>query len=85
MNIRKDYYPDEIAAALCKLAVGDDEADKEKIPDCTNALYDLMAICENEYNSDYYRTFWDVLQDVAAVQERIDRHDKIKNKKEDKH
>lgn len=80
MNIRKNYYPDELAVALCKLAAGDDEVDREKIPDCAEALYDLMAVCENKYNNDYYRTLWDVLQDVAAVQERIDMAGKIKNR-----
>ena len=80
MNIRKDYYPDELAAVICKLAAGENEVEKAIVPDCVDALYDLMAICGNEYNSDYYRTFWNVLQDVADVQEGVDRRGRIENK-----
>lgn len=71
MEIRKDYYPDEIAGALCRLADKDfeeyDEYGQENsiMKSVGEALYQLMAVCENEYNSDYYRDLWDVLQNLT--------------------
>lgn len=63
-----EYYPGEIAEALCdlckimELGYKPDEQDYE---DCKEALYQLMAICENDYNSEYYRTFYKVLAKAA--------------------
>jgi len=71
MEIRKDYCPWEIAAVLCRLAdenFKDCDACGQENPLLTNvtdALYQLMAVCENKYNSDYYRDFWMVLQDIS--------------------
>ena len=33
--------------------------------DQEEAIYQLKAIASNEYNSDYYRTFWNVLQKIT--------------------
>lgn len=57
------YYPDEIAAALAKAAK---EVYPENIESAVKALYDLKAICENELNSDYYRTFYKLLEAFTA-------------------
>lgn len=71
MEIRKDYYPEDIALALCKMAdknFKDYDEYGESNPlaiDVQDALYQLMAICENEHNFDYYRTLWDVLQNIS--------------------
>lgn len=72
MDIRKDYYPEDIALALMAVAEGDnlqnfDEHGElnQKIDDCKDALYHLMTICENPYNQDHFRTLWEVLQVVA--------------------
>ena len=35
---------------------------EEVIADIENALYYLKAIAQNEYNADYFRTFWNLLQ-----------------------
>lgn len=61
-----EFYPDEIAAALAKLA---GETDPEIIGNTTGALYDLKAICENRYNSDYFRDCYRLLERVAAAVE----------------
>ena len=66
----KNYYYDskEVATVLCELASKKDtEKDTETIKDVEEALYQLKAISENEYNADYYRTFWDVLQKITEI------------------
>ncbi len=65
-------YPEEIAAVLCRLA-GEDfpENDEQRDEnDYTEALYTLMAICENHYNKEYYRSFYRLLERVTAEHER---------------
>jgi len=64
----KDYYPDEIAETLCKLAFeypGDDT-----IHEVEEALYQLKATAENPYNRDYYRILYRVLEKIAERDER---------------
>ena len=62
----KNYYYDskEVATVLCELA---SKKDTETIKDVEEALYQLKAISENEYNADYYRTFWNVLQKITEI------------------
>ncbi|MEG1620627.1 MAG: hypothetical protein RR322_01825 [Oscillospiraceae bacterium] len=57
----KNISVEEINATLCKLAK-DDSFSKM---DIENALYDLKAVAENEYNFDYWRTFYDILQKIT--------------------
>ena len=64
-----EYLPMEIAEALAKLA---NVTDKETIEDATGALYDIKAICENRYNSEYWRTFWKVLEALTSCTESED-------------
>lgn len=67
---RAKYYPDEIAGALCVLADESFPDDEEREnSEYTHCLYTLMAICENKYNHEYYRSFYRLLERVAeAVQ-----------------
>lgn len=69
MEIRKDYYPNDIAFALVGLSgaeIYDENGEQNPdVQDCENALYQLMAIAENKYNSDYYRKIWDVLENLT--------------------
>ncbi len=58
------YYPDDIAQALCKIV---DVTSEAEINDCTEALYQLKAIAQNKYNSDYYRTLYAVLSKLMEV------------------
>ena len=60
MNFK--YYPDEIAAALAKAA---GETSQEIINQATEELYNLKAICENELNSEYRRTFYKLLEEFT--------------------
>ena len=78
MEIRKDYDPREIANAL--VSIGTDLTGQERsdtVDDCENALYQLMAIAENEYNFDYYRKIWEVLECLTEKFENGDILDRV--------
>ena len=62
------YYPGEIAEAIFKAASDDDpEEHTKEIEEMTDALYQLKAIAENKYNSEYYRTLYKYLYKLASV------------------
>ena len=64
------YYPGEIAEAIFKAASDDDpEEHTKEIEEMTDALYQLKAISENKYNSEYYRTLYKYLYKLASVTE----------------
>ncbi len=65
MSIPEFYYPAEIAETICNLAY--DTPSQEKIDACTEAIYDLMAIAQNEYNKDYFRTMYEVLEALTSA------------------
>ena len=67
MKMMNDYYPDDIARALCYMV--SDNPDKETIDDCENALYNIKCIAGNEFNDEFYRTFWNVLQKITEKYE----------------
>ncbi len=58
-----DPWPDDIAKTLAMFAGEDGNA--EVVDDLTNAIYHLKADAENEYNSDEWRTLYDVLLVIA--------------------
>lgn len=62
-----EITPDEIAKTLVKLAdFGNDiESENQAATDLENALYYLDAIAQNEYNNDYFRTFYNVLAKIT--------------------
>lgn len=60
---------EEITERLFELVADMDahdyEDEQEKIKsDLENALYQLKALAQNEYNFEYWRTFWNVLQRI---------------------
>lgn len=62
-----EVYPQEIAKKLYELTKDMDymdyEEEKEQImADLESALYDLMAIAQNEKNFDYFRTMYRTLE-----------------------
>ncbi len=64
-----EKYPDEIAKILYNLSedmdAQDYEEEKEKeIAELEEALYQLRAMAQNEYNKDYWRTLWNALQNL---------------------
>ena len=62
----ENYYEcEEIASVLCRLASENVTVDTETKKDIEEAIYHLKAIASNNYNSDYYRTFWNVLQKIT--------------------
>lgn len=68
-NFKVEKHPQEIAEALYEQAKDMDymdyEDEKEQVlADLEKALYDLMAICQNEYNHKYYSTLYRVLERI---------------------
>ena len=60
------FYPEEITDKFCNylkqndiVVYNDDELQ--------TALYHLKAVCENPYNSEYFRVFYDVLSSIAET------------------
>lgn len=69
MELLEEKSPQEVAERLYELAQDMDymdyEDEEEQIKaDIENAIYNLKAIAQNEYNFDYYRTFWNILQRI---------------------
>lgn len=67
----KPYFeasPDEIARKLyelCGYYTPDKQEQVQDIKDLEEAIYNIKAIAQNKYNSDYYRTFWNALQMIV--------------------
>lgn len=73
-TFENNYYPDDIASVLYKLASEADHADysenkEHEINDLKECLYQLLAIAQNKYNSEFYRTFWNCLERIASIYE----------------
>ena len=64
-NMEKRYDCEDIATVLCELSSGDGTVNMETMKEVEEALYQLQAVAENEYNADYYRTFWNILQKIT--------------------
>ena len=69
MELLEEKDPQEIANRLCELAKDMDFSDYEEEEEeikagLINCIYDLKAISQNEYNSDYYRIFYNILQRI---------------------
>lgn len=69
MKILNEKSIEEIAENLYESAKDMDYMDYEEekeqiISDLENALYYLKAICENEYNKEYFRTFYKILENI---------------------
>ena len=64
-----NYTTDEIAEKLCRLAEGyNRKPDEQTINETEYALFQIKAMAENPYNSDYYRTLYRVLEEIAKKQ-----------------
>ena len=60
-NFTPNAYPEEISERLQKLTHQPEET-REQMKE---ALYDLLAICENPYNREEYRTLYKALATLA--------------------
>lgn len=59
------WYPVEIAEALLHSSMDlNDKEFKALRSALENALYQLMAMAQNEYNQDCWRVLWNVLQNL---------------------
>lgn len=62
------YYDcNDIAEKLLELA-GLDDSNGELGEELLDALYQIKAIAENPYNSDYYRVLYNVLLKIAGME-----------------
>ena len=69
MQVLNEKSIEEITDRLYELSIDMDymdyEDEKEQITaDIENTLYYLKAIAQNEYNADYFRTFYNILQRI---------------------
>lgn len=62
MGYKVDYHPTDIVDALCEILHIENEAIKK---DLEEAMYQLMAIVENPYNHDFYKTMYMVLESLT--------------------
>lgn len=68
-NYRIEKYPDEIATRIYELSNDIDfqdyeEQKEEELKELEQAIYYLKAICENDLNNDYFRTFYKALERI---------------------
>ena len=69
MELLEEKTTQEIAEKLYELSKDMDYMDYEEekenvINDLENALYYIKTISQNEYNQDYFRTFYNILQRI---------------------
>ena len=68
MEFKVESYPCEIAEKLIEISKDMDFLDYEDIEkiksDLENALYYIKTVAENEYNQEYFRTFYKVLENL---------------------
>jgi hypothetical protein len=61
----EEYYPSEIANRLCSFTdCSCDEGSRIEY-ELKEAVYQLKAMAENKYNSDYWRVLWNALQNMT--------------------
>lgn len=59
MSFEKEYWPGDIAEKLAGITEPARRAELE------NCLYNIMAICENDRNQDYWRTLYITLENIC--------------------
>lgn len=64
----KRVYPDEIANFLVNNTEAATETDRDAL---TDVLYNLLAIAENDRNSEAYRTLYKALEELTATKYEI--------------
>lgn len=67
MKIKKDYYPMQLAEILCADAGRTDAGSLDSVE---QFFYHFMAVAENEHNSEYFLTAWEMMQEAAERRER---------------
>lgn len=64
-----NYYPSEIANRLCNFSECSVDEGIRIESELQDAIYQLKAIAENPYNSDYWRVLWNALQNMTEARE----------------
>ena len=64
----KRVYPDEIANFLVNNTEAAEDGDRDAL---TDVLYNLLAIAENDRNSEAYRTLYKALEELTATKYEI--------------
>lgn len=67
MEIRKDYYPVQLAEILCADA---GRTDAGSLDSAEQFFYHFMTVAENEHNSAYFLDTWTMMQEAAERRER---------------
>ena len=76
----KKVYPDEIANFLVNNTEAATETDRDAL---TDILYNLLAIAENDRNSEAYRTLYRAMEELTATKYEITCHYYLNDWKED--
>lgn len=59
------WYPIEITEALLRSSMDLTDTEFKSLRSALeDAIYQLMAMAQNEYNQDYWRVLWNVLQNL---------------------
>lgn len=66
-------HPSEISEALYKLITvhGESETEPAALEELENAIYNLQAMAENPYNSEYWRTLYKALSGLVETESNI--------------
>lgn len=63
------YNPEDIAEKMIQLSNLESNQEIEGLQaELENALYQIKAIAQNEYNADYYRVFYNTLLVIAGME-----------------
>lgn len=61
----EEFYPQEIADSFLRSSMNLSDKEFQALrSELENALYQLMAMAQNEYNHDFWRVLWNVLQNL---------------------
>lgn len=60
-----EIHPADIALAISKMQPGTIKGLEEDLKELEEAIYQLDAICQNEYNKDFYRVLYNYLAHYA--------------------
>lgn len=64
----KDNYYDDIESVAEKLQEQTDNSGEEIKEELTEALYQIRAMAQNDYNYDYWRVLYNILLQYAEMQ-----------------
>ena len=64
----KDNYYDDIESVAEKLQEQTDNSGEEIKEELTEALYQIKAMAQNDYNYDYWRVLYNILLQYAEMQ-----------------